>query len=42
MNQPQKGIPIREIRLENGLTQEQFAAEFGVTYSLMNRACERT
>lgn len=37
MNQPQKGIAIRELRLENGLTQEQFAALVGVTYSSMNR-----
>ena len=42
MNQPQKGIAIRELRLENGLTQEQFAALLGVTYSTVNRACERT
>ena len=37
-NQPQIGKLIREIRLETGLTQEQFAAELGVTYSSsMNR-----
>ena len=37
MNQPQISKLIRELRLENGLTQEQFAAELGVTYSSMNR-----
>lgn len=37
MNQPQIGKLIRELRLEVGLTQEQFAAEVGVTYSSMNR-----
>lgn len=37
MNQPQIGKLIREIRLETRLTQEQFAAEVGVTYSSMNR-----
>lgn len=37
MNQPQIGKLIRELRLENGLTQEQFASEFGVTYSTVNR-----
>lgn len=37
MNQPQIGQLIRELRLETGLTQEQFAAELGVTYSSMNR-----
>ncbi len=37
MNQPQIGKLIRELRLKNGLTQEQFAFEFGVTYSTVNR-----
>lgn len=37
MNQPQIGKLIRELRLEIGLTQEQFAAELGVTYSSVNR-----
>ena len=37
MNQPQIGKFIREIRLETGLTQEQFAVELGVTCSSMNR-----
>lgn len=37
MNQPQIGKLIRELRLETGLTQEQFAAELGVTYSSINR-----
>ena len=37
MNQPQISKLIHKLRLENGLTQEQFAAELGVTYSSMNR-----
>lgn len=37
MNQPQIGKLIRELRLLMGLTQEQFAAELGVTYSSINR-----
>lgn len=37
MKQPQVGKLIRELRLETGLTQEQFAAYFGVTYSTINR-----
>lgn len=37
MNQPQIGKLIRELRLETGLTQEQFAAELGVTCSSINR-----
>ena len=37
MNQPQIGKLVRELRLENGLTQEQFAALLGITYSSMNR-----
>ena len=37
INQPQIGKLIRELRLEIGLTQEQFAAKFGVTYSTVNR-----
>ncbi len=37
MNQPQIGKLIRELRLETGLTQEQFAAQLGVTYSSINR-----
>lgn len=37
MNQAQIGKFIREIRLQTGLTQEQFAAELGVTYSSINR-----
>jgi len=37
MNQPSIGKLIRELRLTTGLTQEQFAAEMGVTYSSMNR-----
>lgn len=37
MNQPQIGQLIRAIRLEVGMTQEQLAAELGVTYSSMNR-----
>jgi len=37
MNQPQIGKLIRELRLETGLTQEQFAAQLGVTCSSVNR-----
>ncbi len=37
MNQPQIGQLIRELRLETGLTQEQFATELGVTCSSINR-----
>lgn len=37
MKQPQLGSLIRQLRLATGLTQEQFAAELGVTYSTMNR-----
>jgi len=37
MKQPQIGMLIRELRLEAGLTQEQFAAELGVTCSSINR-----
>lgn len=36
-NQPRIGKLIRELRLATGLTQEQFAAQLGVTYSTMNR-----
>lgn len=37
VTQPQVGNLIFELRLETGLTQEQFAATLGVTYSTMNR-----
>lgn len=37
MNQPQVGKLIRELRLQTGLTQEQFAALLGVTCSSINR-----
>ncbi len=37
INQPQIGKLIRELRLEAGLTQEQFAADLGVTYPTINR-----
>jgi DNA-binding transcriptional regulator YiaG len=37
MSQPKIGSFIREIRLETRLTQEQFAAHLGVTYSSVNR-----
>ena len=37
MKQPQIGKLIRELRLETGLTQEQFAAHLGFTYSTINR-----
>jgi putative transcriptional regulator len=36
-DQPKVGQLIREIRLLTGLTQEQFAAFIGVTYSTINR-----
>ncbi len=37
ISQPQIGNLIRGIRLETGLTQEQFASQLGVTCSTMNR-----
>lgn len=38
VNQPTVvGKLIRELRFLNGLTQEQFAAKLGVTYSTINR-----
>lgn len=37
MNRPSISKLIRELRLETGLTQEQFAAHLGITYSSMNR-----
>jgi DNA-binding transcriptional regulator YiaG len=37
INQPEVGKLIRELRLLTGLTQEQFAARLGVTYSTVNR-----
>ena len=37
MNQPEIGKFIREFRLKTGLTQEQFAAELGVTSPTVNR-----
>lgn len=37
VKQPQVGKLIRGLRLETGLTQEQFAAHIGVTYSTINR-----
>lgn len=37
INQPQIGKLVRELRLETGLTQEQFAALLGVTCSSINR-----
>ena len=37
IKQPAIGKLIRELRLETGLTQEQFAAHVGVTYSTINR-----
>ena len=37
VNQPQVGKLIHELRLETGLTQEQFASTLGVTHSTMNR-----
>lgn len=37
MSQPQIGSLIREIRLETGLTQEQFASQLGVICTTINR-----
>lgn len=37
MSQPQIGKLIREIRLANNLTQEQFASQLGVTCITINR-----
>lgn len=37
IDQPKVGQLIREIRLLTCLTQEQFAARLGVTYSTVNR-----
>jgi transcriptional regulator with XRE-family HTH domain len=36
-NQPEVGKFLRELRILAGLTQEQFASSFGVTYSTINR-----
>ncbi|WP_233222625.1 helix-turn-helix transcriptional regulator [Chroococcidiopsis sp. CCALA 051] len=35
-NQPQIGNLVRELRLETKLTQEEFAAELGVTCASVN------
>lgn len=37
MNQPQAGKLVVELRVLMGLTQEQFAAELGVTLSSISR-----
>jgi putative transcriptional regulator len=37
VSQSQIGNLVRELRLETGLTQEEFAAELGVTCSSVNR-----
>lgn len=37
INKPQIGKLIHELRLLTGLTQEQFAARLGVTYSSVSR-----
>jgi len=37
IDQPKVGELIRELRLSAGLTQEQFGAVIGVTYSTINR-----
>ncbi len=37
IEQPEIGNFIRELRLLTGLTQEQFAAQLGVTYPTINR-----
>jgi transcriptional regulator with XRE-family HTH domain len=35
--QPEIGKLVRSLRLETGLTQEQFAAQLGVTFPTINR-----
>lgn len=37
LSQPQVSNLVRELRLETGLTQEEFAAHLGVTCSSVNR-----
>ncbi len=37
MTQPEIGKLVRSLRLETGLTQEQFAAQLGVTFPTVNR-----
>ncbi|MFN6561241.1 MAG: helix-turn-helix domain-containing protein [Nostoc sp. ChiSLP01] len=37
MKQPEVGQIVRDLRLAFGLTQEQFAATLGVTFSTINR-----
>ncbi|MEA5605898.1 helix-turn-helix transcriptional regulator [Nostoc sp. UHCC 0252] len=37
INQPEVGRIIHDLRLAFGLTQEQFAATLGVTYTTINR-----
>ena len=37
IDQPEVSKLIRELRLLTGLTQEQFAAQLGVTYPTINR-----
>jgi DNA-binding transcriptional regulator YiaG len=37
INQPEVGQIIHDLRLAFGLTQEQFAATVGVTYTTINR-----
>jgi len=37
INQPDLGHLIRDLRLLAGLTQEQFAATLGVTFTTINR-----
>ena len=37
MNRQDTSKMIRELRADIGLTQEQFAAKIGVTYSTINR-----
>ncbi len=37
IKQPELGKIIRDLRLLFGLTQEQFAAKLGVTFSTINR-----
>ncbi|MEA5622791.1 helix-turn-helix transcriptional regulator [Nostoc sp. UHCC 0251] len=37
IKQPEVGQIIHDLRLASGLTQEQLAAQLGVTYSTINR-----
>jgi transcriptional regulator with XRE-family HTH domain len=41
IKQPEVGRIIHDLRLLAGLTQEQFAATLGVTYTTINRVNEK-